>query len=59
MLELILVDHTQFLWNFSREQCVILFDYVAVDLNTKFCLDLFSALVTRRKNSHCNNSFTS
>lgn len=29
----------------------------AIDLNTKFCLDLFSAPVTGGKNSHCNNSF--
>lgn len=36
--------------------CLIMF-VLAVDLNTKFCLDLFSAPVTGRKNIHWDNSF--
>lgn len=62
MLELIFVDHTQFLRIFSQEQCVdSLFDSVvfAMDLNTKFCLDLFSAPVTERKTAIATIPFTS
>lgn len=61
MLEVVSVDHIQFLWNFSQEQCVdILFDYVCICYGFKYkVLSYFVLQLLGRKTAIATIPFTS